>query len=136
MSDNQSNFSLKSEFTEYYQLSSVSQTTQPTEAECFNTPADKTINTKISDKGIMFALGFITLLLLLSGVQLHRALKVTSTKSEISKLQKIFTLDTKQLSSVIPERKLNGVQSLQEIDISIDEIEMLTIKNAIAQGKF
>ncbi|VEP15746.1 hypothetical protein H1P_3660005 [Hyella patelloides LEGE 07179] len=135
MMDDKSNFFSELEFTGYYRLNSVPETMALIEAECFHTLAD-TNNSHADAKGIIFALGFISTIIVLSGVQLHRSLKVTPINSKITKPQTLSTFDTKKISTLRSERKLKRVQSLQTLDWSTDKIEILTIKNAVALGRF
>jgi uncharacterized membrane protein YciS (DUF1049 family) len=114
------------------------------EAECFNTVKNKTTNTQTSENGILFGLGFLATLLFFSGLQLHYSLNIAPAKSEINKLQKAFTSNTKTLATGITLKEFNKVQNYQKINFSNTEINNLAIKNAglqaaqntIAQGEF
>ena len=135
MIDNKSNFFSELEFTGYYRLNSVPETMALIEAECFHTLAD-TNNSHTDTKGITFALGFISTMILLSGVQLHRSLKATPINLEITKPQILSTFNPQKISTLRSQRKLKRAQSSQTIDWSTDKIEILTIKNAVALGRF
>ena len=119
-------------FTQYYQLNTVPATALLMEAEFFaqtNKSTIETHNTTTLEKKIIFALGFITTLLLSSGILLHRCLNVTPAKSEIIGSQKVFTFDTNTLSSTTSVR---GLKKSSELN----NIEFLAHKNTIAHGKF
>jgi hypothetical protein len=76
-------------------------------------------------------LGVIATLIVLSVFQLYRSLEVTRPNPEISKSRELSTSEP-----VIPEKKFNRSPSHQRMGSLIDEIEILTIKNAIANGRF
>ena len=126
MKNHNSNSSSKSRYyTEYYQLNSISETMFLIEAECLDTTADTTNNPKSSVKGIMCALGVITTLIVGSTWQLYRSLKATLVNPQITQSKKLSR-------TVLSENKQNQLA----ISKTTKEIEILTQKNAIANGRF
>jgi hypothetical protein len=127
------------DFAQYYQLNNVPETALLMEAEFFAQSGRSTIDAPDPtslEKRIIFALGFISTLLLSSGILLHRSLNITPAKSEINSSKKVFTFDTDTFSSATSVRELNKSSKRQLIDSSPNAIEFLAHKNAIAHGKF
>lgn len=126
MTNNNSNFSSKRRYyTEYYQLNSIPETMSLIEAECLETPADTTDHPQSSVKGIMCALGIITTLIVGSTWQLYRSVKATPVNPQITQGKKLSR-------TVLSENKQNQLA----ISKATKEIEILTHKNAIANGRF
>ncbi len=121
-------------FTRYYGLSDFPSAMFLIEAECFTPPADKTTNTESKAKGIILVLGMIVTLIVLSVFQLYRSLEVTPANPEIAKSRELSALDTE--ATVIPKRKFPSLPSQQRRVSSTDKIEILMLKNALAQGRF
>lgn len=119
------NSSAKSKFyTEYYQLNSMPETMFLIEAECLDKIADTTNNPKSPVKGVMCALGIITTLIVVSTWQLYRSVETTPVTPQINQSQKLFR-------TVL----LGNIQN-QITSKATQEIEILTQKNIIANGKF
>ncbi len=129
MADQKFNIFSEPEFREYYRLNNISQTMPFTEAECFNMLADTTNDSKTSSgKSIICALASITILLLLSGIQLYRSVEVTPVSPEVNR--------TKKTPSILSKRPYFPRSNKQNLDITTNEIEILTLQNMIAKGKF
>ena len=84
MKNHNSDFLTELKFTEYCQLNSIPETMFLIEAECLTSPADTATDTEPSAKGIIFGLGMIATLILLSIFQLYRSLEITPAKLEIT----------------------------------------------------
>ena len=112
-------------YTEYYQFNSIPETMLLIEAECLETPADTTDNPQSSIKGIMFALGIITTLIIGGTWQLYHSLKATPVNSQVTQ--------SKKLSQTNSSRRQ---QNQLAISKTTNEIEILIQKNAIANGRF
>ena len=129
MADQKFNIFSEPEFREYYRLNNISQTMPFTEAECFNMLADTTNDSETSSgKGIICALASITILLLLSGIQLYRSVEVTPVIPEVNR--------TKKNPSILSKRPYFPRSNRQNLDITTNEIEILTIQNMISKDKF
>ena len=74
------------------------------EAECFDKSVDTMKETKSSARGIIFGLGMIITLVVLSVFQLYLALEVIKPHPEITKSKELST-------KLIPERKFNNSQN-------------------------
>ena len=129
MADQKFNIFSEPEFKEYYRLNNISQTMPFTEAECFNMLADTTNDSETSSgKGIICALASITILLLLSGIQLYRSVEVTPVIPEVNR--------TKKTPSILSKRPYLPRSNRQNLDITSNEVEILTLQNMISKGKF
>lgn len=79
-----------------YQSSDFSKAMFLIEAECLAPPADSTTNTdESSAKEIIFGLGMIVTLILLSVFLLYRSLGVTPVEPEITQLRELSESNTK-----------------------------------------
>ncbi len=134
MKNNHINFSSEPEFTKYYGLSDFPEAMFLIEAECFASPADTTTNTESSTKGIIFGLGMVVTLIVLSVLQLYRSIELTPANPEITKSRKLSTSNRE--ARVIHERKFKSRSNYQRMSGSTDKIESFMLKNAIAHGRF
>ncbi|MEM6697811.1 MAG: hypothetical protein AAF599_05410 [Bacteroidota bacterium] len=113
-------------YAEYYQLNSIPETMLLIEAECLEIPANTTTDCpQSSTQGIMWALGAIIVLIFGSTWQLYRSLDTVSNPSQVT--------ESKELSRTILSDKQKHPSKISK---SIQEIEILIQKNAIANGRF
>lgn len=84
-------------------------------------------NYQIPDKQILAALGFITTLLFISGMQLYRS--VNRNFKQVERVEPSLTFNVENV---------NKTSSSVELDVfaARQQAEMLTIKNTISHGKF
>ena len=126
MTSQNSDFSSKRlYYTEYYQFNNIPEYMSLIEAECLETPPDTTNNPTSSLKGVMCALGIITTLIIGSTWQLYRSVKANPVNVRITQ--------SKKLSTTILLKK---PQNQLAISKATKEIEILTQRNAIANGRF
>lgn len=129
MTDYKSNYLSELEFSEDYHLIYVPETILPIEKEGYSMLKSQNDYTQPSDSRILFALGLISTLLLFSGIQLQRAFNTSPHKLRITGFPKISILKQKQLTTATPTKEYNHQHRDQQI-------ELLSIKNAIAHLKF
>ena len=91
-----SDFSSQPKFTRYYGLNNFPEAHFLIEAECFESSVDTINKTKSSAKGILFALGAIITLVVLSVFQLYIALEVVQSSPKITKSRESSNLDTEK----------------------------------------
>lgn len=83
------------ESMQYESFSGFPQAMALIELEFLHTSAQTTDYHRGSTKGIAFALGFAGILILLSGFQLYRSVKVSPTSSTVIESQVLSTSDAK-----------------------------------------
>ncbi|MBE9043190.1 hypothetical protein IQ255_01990 [Pleurocapsales cyanobacterium LEGE 10410] len=128
--NNESDFFAELKFAQYYQLNSIPETILLMEAEHSMTSAKTTVESKASERAVIFGLGMISTLLLLSGIQLQRSVNIIPDTIE--------TTQTSRKSNSTPNisfRKFSQ-QNHQKLGLSKRTIETFAIKNSISQGKF
>ena len=119
MSNDRSDLFPNLEFGHYYQLNGSSEAMTVADKESFNSPTSIAAeNSRISEKGIMGALGFIAILLVFSCMQLNRSFNTNPVKTKVIRSNRVFS--TQELNF-----KPNNHAS-----------EIFAIKNAISLGKF
>ena len=98
-----------------------------------NKPADSAVNTatpqQISESQILIALGFIASLLLVGGMQLFRSVNASSSHIEPTSTEPTLTFNLEDSTSIAPSVELHFLTHSQRTEI-------LTIQNAVSQGKF
>lgn len=127
MDNDRSDIFPKLEFAHHYQLNSSSETVVSQEREHSHSSTSTIAPIHISEKGIMVALGFITTLLFFSGMQLYRC--VHPAKVKTTKSQRVFTLNTKNLTTETFAKKLDRQQNYKVTEI-------WGIQNEVSYGKF
>lgn len=119
----------KREFFHYYQSNSIPETMLLAEIEDSVTSAKTTSKPKHSERNIIFGLGIIGILLLISGLQLQRSVNRIPAATKTIQTNREF-----DASSNI-HREIFEQQSYSRIDYSNLLIKN-AIKNSISQGKF
>ena len=99
-----SDFSSQPKFIRYYGLDDFPEAHFLIESEFFDTSLDETNNTESFLKEIFFALGIITILVVLSVCQLYLALEVTQSKPKNTQSRTSHTI-------TIPDRKVNNLHN-------------------------
>ena len=145
MKKNNSNLVLKFKPAQYHQrrdrYNSIVPTMPPIKTQRPNTlkSSDKSYlaDDRTSEKKVIFGLGLIAALLLLSVIGLYQSLNVASAQSIENKTNffKRSIDNTRRLSSTVFIRN-NREQDISGIDSAIDRIEILTIQNTVSQGQF
>ncbi len=97
--------------TRYYILNGVPENTLIIKEECFDRTAKETTPTKSSEKKIMFALGIIATLIVLSVFQLYRSLEVIQPNPEVTKSRGSSISNTEKSSTAIPRKEFNSLES-------------------------
>ena len=129
MSREQSNLFPNLQFGHYYQLNSTSEAVRVVDQERSNSPINATAKKSgTSDRGIIFALGFIAMLLVFSGMQLYRSFNANPVKAKVVK-SKASRFSSEEIDVQIP-----GAGFSQKINNQ--KLEIFAIKNAISRGKF
>ena len=129
------------QYYEQQQYSSIAQTIALIEAESFNTSGNIT-NCPIDDrplpKKIVFSLGAIAILLLLSVIQLHQSLNLVPNKLVNNNIDKkeTFISNAQEHSPESFKTKTTRQQNDLDTKLSKRQLEILTIKNAVSHGKF
>lgn len=90
---------------------------------------DAVSSDRVSEPQILAALGFITALLLVGGIQLFRCVNAGTTSSKAIAPQSTLPFDPNGDPSISSSVKLNSFVDSQKTEI-------LTIQNAISNGKF
>ena len=123
------------EFARYARLHSTSEAALPSENKSSNLTTSAAVNTRASEKGIIFALGFIVTLLFFSGLQLYRCVNPNPIRAKTITLprtlvtpDRAFASRTNNSTTEIPTEKFNRFVS--------SRIETRSIQNAISHGKF
>lgn len=124
-------------FTHYDRLHTTPEAVLSTENKSSNTTTSTAVNTHVSEKGIIFALGFIATLLFFSGLQLYRCVNLNPIRAKATTLprtlpnapDKAFAFKTKNSTTEIPAKKINRF-------VSSHRIETRSIQNSISHGKF
>ena len=145
MKNNKHDFLLALKSAQYYQhcerYNSIARTTAIRAAKSFNTSgniANYPLGERDLEKKVIFGLGFIATLLLLSLIGLHQSLNVATAKAIKSNTdsEQALIFNTKKLSTTTYVRKINRQRDDRDTGFSANEIEILTIKNTVSQGKF
>ncbi|MGK7937704.1 MAG: hypothetical protein AB4206_18215 [Xenococcaceae cyanobacterium] len=110
MTNKDSDLLPQTQSTRYYILNGVPENTLIIKAEYFDKTAEETTPTKSSEKKIMFALGIIATLTVLSVFQLYRSLEVIQPNPEVTKSRGSSISDTEK-SSAIPGKQFNSLES-------------------------
>lgn len=115
------------EFAHYYQLNSFPETIVSKEKEHSRSSTSTITPTHTSEKGIVVALGFITTLLILSGMQLYRS--VHPVKVKTTKSNRVLISNTKNLTTETFAEKSDRQQNYKITEI-------WGIQNEVSYGKF
>ena len=109
-----SDFPYEREFREYLKRNRIRETMFLTEAEaeCLAAPADrkKNTHTQSSEKEIIFALGFICTLVVLSVFQLYRSVEVTPANPKIANLRELSASNTEKIIKRSSRKENEAIQ--------------------------
>ena len=125
------------ELTHYDRLHTTFETALTKENQNFDATINTAANSHASEKGIMFALGFIATLLLFSGLQLYRCVNLNPIQPKAimrSRPLKIvpnraITFKDRNSTTEVPANKFNRFDPSHKV-------KTLGIQNTISQGKF
>lgn len=122
----------KLEFGHHYQLNSFPTSALTKKKENSRLPTDKLSYTP--EQGIMFALGFIATLLLLSGMQLYRSVNLNLFPTKTVKFGQISSFGIKKSN----KNNFKAEIQLKEIGsfTNLRKTEMSIIQNSVFLGKF
>ena len=131
-----SNMFYSHEFAYYARQHTTPKAALPSENQSSNPTTSTAVNSHASEKGIIFALGFIATLLFFSGLQLYRCVNLNPIRAKAIKLPRTlqiapvrtFTFKTKNSTTEILTKEFDRFASSQT--------ETLSIQNAISLGKF
>ena len=117
------------EFARFARQHSFGNDTSPSENKGSNSTTSTAVNTHASEKGIIFALGFIATLLFVGGLQLYRCVNPNPIRVKEIAPDRAFTFKTENSTTEIPAKKFKRFASSHKI-------KTLSIQNAISHGKF
>lgn len=127
--NNKFDSSAEREFSYYYQSNSIGETRLLAEIEDSVTSAKTTVESEKSNPNVMFGLGIISILLLISGLQLQRSVY------RIPAMTKTIQTNRELDASSNIHREISERQNYSSLNYS-DRYMENAIKNSISQGKF
>ena len=145
MKKSNSNLVLKFKPVQYYQrrdrYNSIVPTMPPIKTQRLNTSKSSTesylADDRASERKVIFGLGSIAALLLLSVIGLYQSLNIVSAQSFENKTNFFKTsIDNTRRFSLAAFIRNNREKNILDTDSAIDKLEILTIQNTVSQYRF
>lgn len=127
--NNKYDSSAQRKFVNHYQSNSIPETISLAEIEDSVTSAKTTARLNNSERNAIFGLGIISILLLVSGVQLQRSVKRIPARTKTIQTNRQFNASSNTHQEIFKQ------QNYSKLDYSDRHIKN-AIKNSISQGKF